>query len=74
MTLFDKGKKIYKRLKLKLELKHKGQFVAIEPTSGGYVIGKNELDAAIKAQHQFPGKIFGFFRIGYPAAHKFRRF
>ena len=73
MTIFEKGRKIYKRLKSKLEKKHKGEIIAIEPSSGEYVIGKNELDAALKAQHKFPGKIFDFFRIGYAAVHKFRR-
>ena len=73
MTIFNKGKNIYKRLKSKLEKKNKGNIIAIEPDSGGYVIGRDELDAALKAQHKFPGKIFDFFRIGYTAVHKFRR-
>lgn len=73
MEFFEKGKNIYKRLKSKLEIKYKGRIIAIEPDSGKYVIGKDELDAALKAQHQFPGKIFDFFRIGYSAVHKFRR-
>ena len=71
MTIFEKGKKIYKRLKAKLEKKYKGHIVAIEPDTGAYVIGKDELDAALKAQHKFPGKIFDFFRVGYAAVHKF---
>ena len=73
MTFLDKGRKIYKRLKAKLEKNYRGKIVAIEPDSGSYIIGKDELDAALKAQHQFPGKIFGFFRVGYAAVHKFRR-
>lgn len=73
MTIFEKGKRIYKRLKSKLEKRYKGNIIAIEPDSGDYVIGKDELEAALKAQHQFPGKLFDFFRIGYVAVHKFRR-
>lgn len=73
MTIFEKGRNIYKRLKSGLEKKYKGKIIAIEPDSGGYIIGKDELDAALKAQHKFPGKIFDFFRIGYAAVHKFRR-
>ncbi|MFH1542867.1 MAG: hypothetical protein ABIE84_07265 [bacterium] len=73
MSVFERGRKIYKRLRLKLEKKYKGKILAIEPDSGGYVIGKDELDAALKAQHMFPGKIFDFFRIGFAAVHKFRR-
>jgi len=73
MNTFEKGRNIYKKLKAKLEKSSKGKIVAIEPDSGGYVIGSDELDAALKAQHEFPGKIFDFFRIGFPAVHKFRR-
>ncbi|KAF0132700.1 MAG: hypothetical protein FD145_1587 [Candidatus Saganbacteria bacterium] len=73
MVFFEKGRRIYKRLKSKIEKKYKGMILAIEPDSGGYVIGGDELDAALKAQHKFPGKIFDFFRIGYTAVHKFRR-
>ena len=72
MDIFNRGKRIYKRLKSKIEKKHKGQIIAIEPVSGGFIIGKDELETALKAQHKFPGKIFDFFRIGYPAVHKFR--
>ena len=73
MTIFEKGRKIYKRLHTKLEKNYRGKIVAIEPNSGYYVVGKDELDAALKAQGKFPGKIFDFFRIGYPAMDKFRR-
>ena len=73
MPIFEKGRKIYKRLRSKLESKYKGKIIAIEPDTGEYIIGNDELDAALKAQHKFPGKIFDFFRIGYVAVHKFRR-
>lgn len=72
MDIFEKGKNIYKRLKSNFKKKYKGKIIAIEPDSGEYIIGKNELDAALKAQHKFPGKIFDFFRIGYASVHKFR--
>ena len=72
MSIFEAGRKIYKRLSSKLEKNYKGKIIAIEPESGGYVIGKDELQAALKAQHKYPGKVFDFFRIGYPAVHKFR--
>jgi hypothetical protein len=72
MTLYEKGKKIYKRLKAKLEKTNKGKIIAIEPNSGNYIVGKDEFIVALKAQQKFPGKIFDFFRIGYPAVHKFR--
>ena len=68
----EKGKAIYKRLESKL-IEKKGKIVAIEIESGDYVIGDDELDAALKARDKFPDKIFTFFRIGYPVVHKFKR-
>ena len=68
--LHTEGERIYQRLRRKLERRYKGQIIAIEPESGGYVIDKDELQVAFKALQRFPGKQFSFFRIGYPAVHK----
>ena len=68
----QRGKNIYKLIEPKLEEKFKGKIIAIEIGSGNYVIGDDELDAALKAQKKFPDKIFAFIRIGYAAVHKFR--
>ncbi len=70
--IYAKGKKIYRRLKARLEPKYKGKIIAIETESGKYLIGKDELDVALKAKEKFPGKILDFFRIGYSVVHKFR--
>ena len=72
-TAYSKGKNIYKRLRKHLETRYKGKIVAIEPVSGRYVIGRDELDTALKATHLYPGRIFDFFRIGFPVVHKFRK-
>ena len=69
----ERGKKIYKRLRPKLERDYKGKVIAIEIESGEYVIGEDELDAAIKAKNKFPDKIFDFIRIGYRTVHKLRK-
>ena len=69
----DRGKRIYKRLKPELEAKYKGKVIAIDVESGNYVIGEDELDAALKAKRLFPDKIFDFIRIGYPVVHKLRK-
>jgi len=68
----ERGKNVYKLLKPKLEKKFKGKVIAIEVDSGDYVIGNDELNAAVKAPKKFPHKIFAFIRIEYPAVHKFR--
>ena len=70
---FDRGRSIYKRLKPKLEKDFKGKVVAIEVETGEYVVGEDELEAAIKAKEKFPGKIFNFIRIGSKVVHKLRR-
>lgn len=65
-----KGKRVYERLKPRLERRHRGEVIAIEAESGGYVMGRDELDVLLRAMKKFPGKKFSFFRIGYPAVHK----
>lgn len=67
-----KGRRIYQRLKARLEPKYKGQIIAIEVESGQYVLGKDELQVALEAIQKFPNKQFSFFRVGYPAVHKLR--
>lgn len=69
----NKGKKIYKRLKSELEAKYKGKVIAIDVESGNYVIGEDELDAALNARRLFPDNVFYFIRIGYPVVHKLRK-
>ena len=70
--LHAKGERQYQRIRSKLEPRYKGHILAIEVESGDYVLGKDELKVALKAVKKFPGKKFSFFRIGYPAVHKFR--
>lgn len=47
------------------EVRHKGEFVAIEPRSGEYFIGKTMLQAFHKAAKHYPDTEFVFKRIGY---------
>jgi hypothetical protein len=68
----SRGERAYQRLKPRLEPRHKGDIVAIEVDSGQYIMGKDELQVALKAVKKFPGKQFSFFRVGYPAVHKLR--
>ncbi len=69
---YRKGRILFRRLERRLKAKHRGEVVAIEPTSGAYVLGKDALEAALKAKEQFHGHPVDFFRIGFPAVHKFR--
>lgn len=71
---YRKGKILFRRLERRLKVKHRGEVMAIEPTSGSYVLGKDALEVALKAREQFHGRPVDFFRIGFPAVHKFRNF
>ena len=72
MLKFQRGARLFRKVERGLLPRHKGQVVAIEPDSGRYFIGRDVLEAAQAAKAALPRKIFDFFRIGYPAVHKFR--
>lgn len=69
---FKRGARLFQKVQPRLLRRHKGQIVALEPDSGRYFIGKDELAATHLALDSMPGKIFDFFRVGYPVVHKFR--
>jgi hypothetical protein len=67
---FKKTSELFHRVERRLLRRHKGHVVAIEPNSGRYFVGKDVLEAAHQAMAALPGKVFDFFRIGYPAVHR----
>ncbi len=70
-TLVERGKAFYDlRLKALLEPQFVGQFVAIEPDSGQYFVGKNTLETMRKAWAALPDAQVYLVRIGYGYAHK----
>lgn len=71
-SLFDEGERVFKKLNARLGKKHKGKILAIEAESGQHILGDDEVLVAKEAKARFPGKVFSFFRIGYPVVHKFR--
>ncbi len=69
-ALTDRSKELYEaELKSVLEPEHKGEFVAIEPDTGSYFLGKTGTEALLRARAALPGKLFFLARVGYPAAH-----
>lgn len=71
-TLAEKGKEFYeKNLKTLLEPQQNGDFVAIEPESGQYFVGKTTRETMDKAHSKMPDKKFYLQRIGYTFAHSF---
>jgi len=72
-NLVSKGKQLYEtKLKVLLEPKHRGEFVAIEPDSGCYHVGRTMSDACQKAETNHPGKKFYLVRVGSKAAVSFK--
>lgn len=67
------GERIFKRLNARLKRKYKGSILAVDPKTGKYILGKDELSVALKAKQAYPGTRFSVFRIGYSSVHKFRK-
>ena len=58
------------RLAAELEPEHKGEIVAIEPDSGAYFLGNDEVEAADKAHAAGYDGPFYFLRVGSRYAHR----
>jgi hypothetical protein len=70
--LVSNGKKVYQTLvEPFLDESDFGKFVAIEPDSKSYFIGKTDNEAVDKANENFPDKVFYLVRVGFNAAYSF---
>lgn len=70
-TLVEDGQAVYeKQLRRALEPEHAGEFVAIEPSSGRYFLGKIATVALVAASSSMPKSHFFLTRVGRKAAHK----
>ena len=64
-----KAEQIYSdQLRVDLEREHIGDFVAIEPESGDYFLGKTLSQAAQAARSVYPDRLTNAMRIGQNAA------
>lgn len=71
-SVADRARKIYEeRLKAELEPAHNDEFVAIEPESGEYFLGKTLSDAIGASRAKHSGKLARAFRVGHQAAVHF---
>lgn len=67
-----KAEEIYAtRLRSELEPEHIDEFVAIEPESGDYFLGKTLSEAMGAAHRSYPGRLAHAMRVGYKAALHF---
>lgn len=68
----SKAESIYAtRLRNVLEPKHLDEFVAIEPESGDYFLGKTLSEATRAARQAYPGRLTHAMRVGHKAALHF---
>lgn len=69
MSIADVAKKIYEsELRETLEIDHSDEYIAIEPESKSYFLGKTFLDAAMAANNAYPDRKSFVIRIGHDAA------
>jgi len=70
LELIDRAKQTYREeLAGELEPEHTGDIVAIELGTGGYFVGKDEVEAADKARAAGHRGILYFLRVGSPFTH-----
>ena len=69
MSIAEAAKQVYEEdLRSRLEREHKDDFVAIEPSSRRYFLGKTFLEVALAAKEAFPERKSFVIRIGHEAA------
>lgn len=69
MTVAESAKRVYDEdLRSRLEKDHKDDFVAIEPSSRQFFLGKTFLEVAMAAKKSFPDRKSFVIRVGHDAA------
>ena len=70
-SLVREGKAYYDHhLKTELEAHHSGEFVAIDPSSARYFLGRTATAALLAAHSAMPESQFFLTRVGKSTAHK----
>jgi hypothetical protein len=71
-ALVQNAEQIYKaRLRARLETTHLDEFVAIEPVSGDFFLGKTLSEALGAAREAHPDRLSHTMRVGHSAALHF---
>jgi hypothetical protein len=67
--LYERANRLYQeRLRTELERSHLNSFVAIEPESGDYFLGRTMSEASEAASVVHPDRRCGILRVGHPVA------
>jgi hypothetical protein len=65
----SRAKHIYEtRLRSQLEATHLHEFVAVEPESGEYFLGRTLSEAGAASRAKYPDRLYHLFRVGHAAA------
>ena len=69
MSVAEAAKQVYEEdLRSRLEREHRDDFLAIEPTSRSYFVGKTFLEVALAAKTAYPERKSFVMRVGHEAA------
>lgn len=69
--LAESGQRLYdERLRAVLEPEHEGEFVAIDPETERYFLGRTGLAALRAGRKELPDKLFYLLRVGHDAAYR----
>jgi len=69
--LAESGQRLYdERLRALLEPEHEGEFVAIDPDTERYFLGRSGLAALRAGRRELPDKLFYLLRVGHDAAYR----
>ena len=69
MSIAEAAKQVYEQdLRSRLEREHKDDFVAIEPSSRSYFLGKTFLEVALAAKEAYPDRKSFVIRVGHDTA------
>jgi hypothetical protein len=66
-----RAERFYEQLRAQLEESHPDEFVALEPVSGEYFLGKTLSEAMGAAKAKYPNRLSHAFRVGHEAALHF---
>lgn len=66
--LYGRAERFYEGLRSDLEQSHLDSFVAIEPDSGDYFLGRTLSEASAAANAAHPNRRCCVFRVGHPVA------
>ena len=71
LSIRDQAVAVYHQIQHGLEAAHLHEFVAIEPHSQRYFLGKTVSEAIVTARAEFPDRLVHTFRIGHLATVDF---